>query len=119
MPDITPTDTEGFVSADGQDVKPLADILREFRRGTWHRDASIAFHELLAAVVATEKKGELNLKLTVSTSGDLQVELKADHQLKLPRPAPPAQHYFVDRAGNPTRHDPYQAALPGTTDDLD
>lgn len=102
-----------IVNADGQVVRPFDEWLAEFRSGLVLRDISIELHDLISDVQAQEKKGSLTVVIEVSpvgSSGQLQVTV--DARSKLPRQPPAASLYYVDKHGNPTRHDPLQSQLP-------
>lgn len=104
-------DTPEIVTTEGQRVRPFGELLAEFRRGELHREVSLALHELLDAVIATEKAGDLTLKVKVAPHGDMQVSITPRVALKKPEPAAPMAAYYVDRHGNPTRRDPLQESM--------
>ena len=105
MPDTDPD------TATAASPKPFAEVLTEFRRGQLHAEASRALHDLIDDVVRHEKAGSLTLTVKVKHVGDMQIEMVCDLATKPPKATPPAAMFFVDRQGNPTRHDPYQSQL--------
>lgn len=93
--------------------------------GRVHQSLSSELHELLQAVSAHGKKGQLVIKVLVEPSkghveGD-PLAISVESELKAPKSTPPAAIYFVDDDGNPCRNDPRQMQLdfrtaPATTD---
>lgn len=91
--------------------KPFDEFLREFRRGSLLDEVSRGLHEVLGEVIATEKPGTVTLTVKVVPVGDLQVAIAGEVTTRLPKPAAPAAHFYVDHDGNPSRQDPYQQRL--------
>lgn len=114
MPDQTTNQPETFTAPDGAEVQPLTDLLATFRRGTFNRDISLAFHELVGDVSRVEKGGSLTIKVTVKPAGadHLEVDMVADHSVKSPTPDAPSARYFIGKQGNLTRHDPNSLPFP-------
>lgn len=107
MPDAP----ELLATAEGQLIKPIGEFLDEFRRGSLRDDMSRKLHQLLGEVIAVEKAGTITLTLKVKPEADQQVSITGAVTSKLPAPASPAAHFYVDQHGNPTRHDPYQQRM--------
>lgn len=113
-----------------QDTEPqttaeFAAFLVGHLNGRVHQALSGELHELLQAVSAHGKKGQLVIKVLVEPSkghveGD-PLAISVESELKAPKSTPPAAIYFVDDDGNPCRNDPRQMQLdfrtaPTTTD---
>ncbi len=67
--------------------------------------------DLVSAVLATQKKGTLNLELTVEPSGSRMVSVVCKVKPKAPT-QPEVGMFYVDRIGDLHREDPWQPALP-------
>jgi hypothetical protein len=113
------TTADPFVNKDGEMCRPFDEWFTEHRRGELNREASIALHDVIAAVISVGKKGALTIKVDVTPAGELtMIDVEVTTTAKIPQPSPPSHRYYIDRAGNPTRHDPYQQTLdvPGGDD---
>jgi hypothetical protein len=102
---------------DGRQVKPFAATLQELGGGTVAARLAEQLQELTAAVIDTGKKGTLTLQLTVAPLKPGNVSnlvVTAKTLLKAPEDdnAAPSSVFFTDGAGNLTRDDPRQPALP-------
>jgi hypothetical protein len=93
----------------------IAAFLASHLHGRTAEELSAEFHTLLDAVRAHGKKGELVIKLLVEppTNGveSAPLPIGIESTVKLPKPTPPKDLYFLDDNGNPSRHDPRQLAI--------
>ena len=103
----------------------IAAFLASHLHGRTAEELSDEFHQLLEAVRAHGKKGELVVKFLVEppTNGveSAPLPIGVESTVKLPKPTPPKDLYFLDDQGNPSRTDPRQLAIefrtaPATTD---
>ncbi|MFF0816603.1 hypothetical protein ACFYVR_15850 [Rhodococcus sp. NPDC003318] len=93
-------------------VRPFADFLREANRGRVHDELTTQFHEVLAAVKDTGKVGSITLTLKISKQKKTSmIEISDDVKAKVPQLDRPAQVWFLDGNGNPTRNNPEQLAF--------
>ena len=93
-------------------ARPFLDYLREHRMGLTHAELSEAMQQLVAAVVAERKGGEITLKISVKPQGDGAVMVTDEVKLKLPKPTKGGSLFFVTPENNLVRQDPRQADLP-------
>lgn len=102
------------------EIRPATDVLSDLRSGSAH-ELTAAMAELAQAVQATNKKGTLTYKVTMSPSktDDQAVAIVDDIVLKTPRPERPATLMFVSDSGSLSKHDPRQRTLPGTDAEVD
>lgn len=93
-------------------TRPFADVLLEINRGRTHNEASTKLQDLIEAVMATGKKGQLALVITVSKSkAHGQVEIVDDLRLKMPAADRAASIFYVTDSHNLSRNDPNQPEL--------
>lgn len=94
-------------------MKPITDVIREYRNGQLVDQATAAFAELIQAVQHTRKGGEFTRKLKVTPeSGSANgVEVVADMAVKAPRPTMPKAIFFVDADYSLSRNDPAQREM--------
>jgi len=97
-----------------------ADLLRvllDMRNGAVAADCNKKFDEVLAAVLETGGKGELQIKLFVEPSkmgmGGAVIEVETRHECKLKKPelAVGKSFFFVTKDGDLSRDDPDQIAM--------
>ena len=100
---------------DEPQVRPFAELLTVLDHGNAHAEASRALHDLVAAVRDSGKKGTMSIALTVAPlkGSDSQVVVAAQVTAKPPKSEPAAAVFYLDDAGNLTRHDPRQIELEG------
>lgn len=102
---------------EGRTIKPFAATLQEIAAGAFHTRVSEQLQDLVTAVTDTGKKGVLTLTVTVApikpgnttnliVTGSVAVKAPASAD------AAPSSVFFHDAAGNLTRNDPNQPALP-------
>ncbi len=111
MTDTPPPEREG------RTIKPFAATLQEIAAGAFHTRVSEQLQDLVTAVTDTGKKGVLTLTLTVApikpgNTSNLVVTGKTTVKAPESDDAAPSAVFFHDRAGNLTRNDPNQPALP-------
>lgn len=96
-------------------IRPFGAWLHEQRGGAAHAELSDSLNELVEAVAATGRPGELTFKLKIKPAG------KGDHgtvivsdstTVKLPEPERGESIFFVDEDANLARNNPAQVALP-------
>ena len=102
------------------EVRPATDVLSDLRSGSAH-ELTACLSELSQAVQATNKKGTLTYKVTMSPSktDDSAVTVVDEITLKAPKPERPATLMYVSDDGSLTKHDPRQRTLPGTEQEAD
>ncbi|MFC0243652.1 hypothetical protein [Rhodopseudomonas telluris] len=94
-------------------MRPITDVLREYRKGRAVDLASERLAELIQAVDETRKAGVLTLVIKVKPAKDggsektLQIEVKS----KIPEVDLPDAVFFSDSAGNLHRSDPTQTEM--------
>lgn len=103
----------------------IAAFLASHLHGRTAEELSAEFHTLLDAVRAHGKKGQLVVTFLVEppTNGveSAPLPIGVESAVKLPKPTPPKDLYFLDDNGNPSRNDPRQLAIefrtaPNTTE---
>lgn len=96
-----------------QQVRPFAAFLTELNQGRTHSKLSDEHRELLAAVLATGKKGTYTLTVTIEADDTETGRVTITAAVTAKRPAPTAKKniYWVDGDGNSVRTDPNQMAL--------
>lgn len=97
--------------------RPALDVLAELRRGKAHQDLTDALHDVLEACMATGKKGELVLKLTINPqkTGDFEtprIEVTDQIGTKKPTKSLHPSTFFLTDDLNPVRRDPNQDEIP-------
>ncbi|MFC8515526.1 hypothetical protein [Streptomyces sp. NPDC057257] len=93
----------------------IAAFLASHLHGRTAEELSDEFHQLLDAVRAHGKKGQLVVTFLVEppTNGveSAPLPIGVESTVKLPKPTPPKDLYFLDDQGNPSRTDPRQLAI--------
>lgn len=106
---IQHTETETTERAD------LAAFIAGHLSGRTAETLSAEFHELLEAVRAHGKKGELRITLVVEPPANgvdsAPLPIGIESAMKAPKPTPVKSLYFLDDDGNPVREDPRQMSL--------
>jgi hypothetical protein len=102
---------------EGRTIKPFAATLQEIAAGAFHTRVSEQLQDLVTAVTDTGKKGVLTVTLTVApikpgNTTNLVVTGKATVKAPESDDAAPSSVFFHDAAGNLSRNDPNQPALP-------
>lgn len=94
-------------------MRPITDVLREYRRGRAVDLASQRLAELIMAVDETNKAGEIVIKIKVKPQkgGGSEKTLHIDVKSKIPEVDLPEAIFFSDGEGNLHRSDPAQAEL--------
>ncbi|MFI8104735.1 hypothetical protein [Streptomyces sp. NPDC086023] len=83
--------------------------------GRTAEELSTEFHQLLDAVRAHGKKGQLTITIVVDPPANgvdsAPMPIGVESALKAPKPTPVKSLYFLDDEGNPVREDPRQLAI--------
>jgi hypothetical protein len=107
---IQPTDNEPRT-----EHADLAAFLAGHLGGRTAEGLSAEFHQLLDAVRAHGKKGQLVITLVVDPPANgvdsAPMPIGVESAVKAPKPTPVKSLYFLDDAGNPVREDPRQLAM--------
>jgi len=105
-------------TSDGDDgrIRPFADVLRELGGGKDHDELSRKFRDLMTAVVAHGKKGDIVLKIAAEPVKGVEggVRITTTLAVKAPQPERKASIFYTDRDGNAVRDDPNQLTFDGT-----
>lgn len=93
----------------------LAAFIAGHLNGRTAEALSAEFHDLLEAVRAHGKKGELRITVVVEPPANgvdsAPLPIGVESAVKAPKPTPVKSLYFLDDDGNPVREDPRQMAL--------
>ena len=111
---IARLDTETGVVTEKPQAKEFAALLVEHLNGRTHGEISDDVHDLIEAVMAHGKKGELVIRFVVeptSAAENSPIAISFETALKRPKPKAPGAIFFVDADGNPVRENPQQAAF--------
>jgi hypothetical protein len=94
-------------------MRPITDVLREYRRGKAVDLASSKLAELIMAVDETNKAGDITIKIKVKPAkgGGSEKTLAIDVKAKIPEAELPEAIFFSDAEGNLHRTDPAQAEM--------
>lgn len=94
------------------DIRSFTAIIAEHRKGSLVSDLSEKLAQVAEAVMEHDKAGALTLTLKITPSGD-GTTVKIDDVVKatIPEGTPATSLFFVDDAGNLTRHNPAQQSL--------
>ena len=97
-----------------KEAAPFSEWLLTQANGRTHAELTEKWHDLLAAVRETGKKGSLQLAVTVTPAGkgdDRMVFITDNVTSKMPQGDRPQAVFFIDDDGNVTRSDPRQMRL--------
>lgn len=94
-------------------MRPITDVLREYRKGRAVDLASQRLAELIQAVDETNKEGDITIKIKVKPQkgGGSEKTLAIGVMCKIPEIDLPEAIFFSDTEGNLHRTDPAQAEL--------
>lgn len=94
-------------------MRPITDVLREYRKGKAVDLASQRLADLIVAVDETNKAGEITIKIKVKPQkgGGSEKTLAIDVKSKIPEIDLPEAIFFSDNEGNLHRTDPAQSEL--------
>lgn len=94
-------------------MKPITDVLREYRNGRAVDSATLDFAELIRAVDLTNKPGEITITIKVKPEkgGGSQKTLAIAVKSKVPKVDIPEAVFFSDADGNLHRSDPQQREM--------
>ena len=93
-------------------MRPFTDVLGELGAGQTLDTLTDDLAEVVGAVKATGKNGELTLKLTVKPNGAYGVSLADKITTKIPKEDRGETLFFTDDDGGLHRRDPRQEELP-------
>jgi hypothetical protein len=108
-----------------QPQAPVAAFLASHLNGRTDEELSAEFHQLLDAVRAHGKKGQMTITIVVEPPANgvdsAPMPIGVESAVKAPKPTPVKSLYFLDDEGQPVRDDPRQMAIefrtaPSTTD---
>lgn len=94
-------------------MRPITDVLREYRNGRLADVASQRLAELVQAVDETNKAGTLTItfKVKPEKGGGSQKTIACDVKSKIPELDLPEAVFFSDEHGNLHRADPQQSEM--------
>jgi hypothetical protein len=94
-------------------MRPITDVLREYRKGKAVDLASQRLADLIVAVDEANKAGEITIKIKVKPQkgGGSEKTLAIDVKSKIPEIDLPEAIFFSDNEGNLHRTDPAQSEL--------
>jgi ribosomal protein S28E/S33 len=94
-------------------MRPITDVLREYRKGRAVDLASTRLAELVQAVDETGLAGEITIKIKVKPQkgGGSEKTLKIDVKSKIPEMELPEAVFFSDQEGDLHRADPSQSEM--------
>lgn len=95
-------------------IRSIVDTLREIRSGQCIDELSVKLNDLVAAVRATGKGGDISLKIKVSPAGNgavYVVQLEDKISINLPELPKPSTLFFPTEDNNLQRTDPRQRSM--------
>ena len=92
--------------------KPFTDTLGEIEGGTFLRELTAEFYEVVRAAMETRKAGAMKIAVKVSPTGRGSVEIDAKFDATIPEHDRPSTTFFVTPEGTLLRDDPSQPRLP-------
>ncbi|HEY2250933.1 MAG TPA: hypothetical protein VGH74_07715 [Planctomycetaceae bacterium] len=92
-------------------IRPFSDLLRELRYGEALDELSAALNELVAHCVASNKPGELTLKLKLKPSKSGAIEITDAVTVAGPKPERGSSLFFATPENNLIRNNPRQTNL--------
>ena len=98
-------------------MSDFVSTLMTMRGGEVALDCNRKFHELLASVLETGKKGKLNLSIEIKPSkfamGGAVIEVETEHSCEVKKPELSLGRtlFFISKDGDLTRDDPAQIAM--------
>ncbi|WP_037616348.1 hypothetical protein [Streptomyces aureus] len=100
---------------DEQPQAPVAAFLGSHLNGRTDEELSREFHQLLDAVRAHGKKGQMVITIVVDPPANgvesAPMPIGVESTVKAPKPTPVKSLYFLDDEGNPVREDPRQMQI--------
>jgi hypothetical protein len=94
-------------------TRPFVDTLREIEFGTLLDELADVQKEVIAAVMETNKSGEIVIKLSYKPEGQGQLTIAADIKQKAPKLPRGKSLFFVTPERNLSRQNPRQQELEG------
>lgn len=93
---------------------PVAAFLASHLNGRTDEELSTEFHQLLDAVRAHGKKGQMTITIVVEPPANgvesAPMPIGVESAVKAPKPTPVKSLYFLDHDGTPVREDPRQVS---------
>lgn len=107
--------TDTTEKSDGAVRRPFADFLRDQGKGKLHDELTEKFHDLIAAIAVTGRKGRIQLTLTVEPNKKSPDVLQVSDEVRVvvPQPERRASIFYTDADGNLTGTDPNQLQFEG------
>jgi len=93
-------------------MRPITDILREYRKGRLVEQATDELAAIVKAVEETGKAGKLTLKISVRKKDNGEVILQAETKAEVPKEPLPDAIFYTDANGDLHRVDPRQREMP-------
>lgn len=90
---------------------PFASVLQQLRGGGSHGELSDALNELVRAVIATGKVGQLTFTVKVAPNGEEAVLMHDTIKVTIPQATKATTLFFADEAGTLTRKHPRQMEI--------
>lgn len=98
-----------------RETADLAAFLAAHLNGRTAEELSTEFHDLLEAVRAHGKKGQMTITIVVDPPANgvesAPMPIGVESAVKAPKPTPVKSLYFLDGDGNPVREDPRQMQI--------
>lgn len=92
-------------------MSTFSDVVGALNGGVTHQKLGDELNDVVQAVIATRKVGELTLKLKVSPNGEHGVMISEDIKTKVPELTRGTSAFFADESGNLLRRDPRQGEM--------
>lgn len=91
-------------------MKPITDVLRDYRRGELVNHATAELAQVIAAVKNLRKPGSVTITLSIKPDkhSSKEVEVQADVSVKVPKRGLKPTSFFVGRDNELLRSDPDQ-----------
>ncbi|MEU8760693.1 hypothetical protein [Streptomyces sp. NPDC048659] len=109
------TSTQPDTDLDPQPAAPVAAFLASHLSGRTDEELSREFHQLLDAVRAHGKKGQMTITIVVEPPANgvdsAPMPIGVESAVKAPKPTAVRSLYFLDSDGLPVREDPRQLAM--------
>lgn len=93
-------------------ARQFADVLRDLGGGDTYDELTARLAEVVEAVTATRKMGEISIKLKIKANGDSGVIVADEIKSKVPEATRGDTVFFVTSGGSLVRQDPRQQDLP-------
>ncbi len=93
-----------------REMRPFTTFLQDLQNGEIHDELTVALHQLVQAIDATEKAGSLTLKLKITPNQkSAMVFVDSDIKTNLPEMGRPSSMFYIDPNNHGLiRNDPKQ-----------